>query len=244
MEENKGRFKKGHPIYCKHHTTKTKEILSEQRKGKNNPIFGEGGIDRVRETIKKRYSEGVKMGFQLLIKTARNEIVYPVLKCEECGGKKSLKVHHIDGDRSNHLWTNLECLCNSCHIKRHYKPYLYSITKYHFDSSHSLEGMGKCSNDHGHRWFLLIKIGNRLKGEGIVEDFRITKETVNTSIIQKLDHTCLNEKFSFPSAEWLTIWIFLILCKKLKGLKQVEIYESEEASVSMTDKFFLEMLGE
>jgi len=68
MEENKGRFKKGHPIYCKHHTTKTKEILSEQRKGKNNPIFGEGVIDRVRETIKRDTLRVLRWAFSYLLK--------------------------------------------------------------------------------------------------------------------------------------------------------------------------------
>ena len=36
-------------------------------------------------------------------------------KCENCGTKKSLHVHHIDEDRKNNVQSNLIVLCGECH---------------------------------------------------------------------------------------------------------------------------------
>lgn len=36
--------------------------------------------------------------------------------CEKCGGTERLEVDHIDGNRSNNELSNLQTLCNSCHI--------------------------------------------------------------------------------------------------------------------------------
>ena len=33
------------------------------------------------------------------------------------GGRTSLTVHHLDGDKANCRWWNLLALCNSCHLK-------------------------------------------------------------------------------------------------------------------------------
>jgi hypothetical protein len=41
-------------------------------------------------------------------------------KCEECGTKESLEIHHIDRDRSNNSYENLELLCFDCHKREHY----------------------------------------------------------------------------------------------------------------------------
>ena len=41
-------------------------------------------------------------------------------ECEECGTKESLEIHHIDRDRSNNSYENLELLCFDCHRREHY----------------------------------------------------------------------------------------------------------------------------
>jgi 5-methylcytosine-specific restriction endonuclease McrA len=46
-------------------------------------------------------------------------------KCEECGAPQSLEkghrltVHHKDGNPKNNTRTNLECLCQRCHLRKH-----------------------------------------------------------------------------------------------------------------------------
>lgn len=42
-------------------------------------------------------------------------------KCEICGSKENLDVHHKDNNWNNNNLDNLECLCRSCHSKEH-KP--------------------------------------------------------------------------------------------------------------------------
>lgn len=38
------------------------------------------------------------------------------IKCERCGTrKKRLDVHHLDGDPTNNVLSNLQVLCRSCH---------------------------------------------------------------------------------------------------------------------------------
>jgi 5-methylcytosine-specific restriction endonuclease McrA len=46
------------------------------------------------------------------LKARKNKKSY----CEKCGGTERLEVDHIDGNRSNNELTNLQTLCNNCHI--------------------------------------------------------------------------------------------------------------------------------
>ena len=41
--------------------------------------------------------------------------------CNRCGFNdlRAIEVHHIDGDRSNNLLSNLEVLCGNCHLIAH-----------------------------------------------------------------------------------------------------------------------------
>jgi len=38
--------------------------------------------------------------------------------CKECGSKENLEIHHIDGNRNNNKFNNLERLCRKCHRKK------------------------------------------------------------------------------------------------------------------------------
>jgi len=40
-------------------------------------------------------------------------------KCQKCGTRKQLVVHHIDGDDNNNKFSNLITLCNKCHLTLH-----------------------------------------------------------------------------------------------------------------------------
>ena len=43
------------------------------------------------------------------------------LACEECGSSERLHAHHIDRNAKNSTLANGECLCQSCHTKRHWR---------------------------------------------------------------------------------------------------------------------------
>jgi len=41
--------------------------------------------------------------------------------CEQCGSPEKLHVHHKDRDRTNNDPVNLATLCDSCHLKLHWR---------------------------------------------------------------------------------------------------------------------------
>ena len=45
------------------------------------------------------------------------------MRCEQCGYNKYeiLHIHHIDRDRSNNKFNNLELICPNCHYEKHFK---------------------------------------------------------------------------------------------------------------------------
>ena len=48
-----------------------------------------------------------------------NELILHKNKCEICGRKKKLDIHHKDENPSNNVLSNLMVLCHSCHMKIH-----------------------------------------------------------------------------------------------------------------------------
>ena len=119
---------------------------------------------------------------------------------------------------------------------------MYEITvEKHFDAAHYLRGyQGKCENMHGHRYRVAVKIKTEgLNDIGLAYDFTDLKKHLK-SIIDRFDHTCLNDIKPFdkinPSAENIAHTIYEELSEKLKGepvtLTAVEAWESPEQGVS------------
>ena len=83
------------------------------------------------------------------------------------------------------------------------------ITKeFRFEGAHALLGYnGKCRNIHGHSYILYVTVkGEPLKdnsdsGNGMVIDFKLLKDIVNTNIIDKFDHALVLEEGTPLSAE-------------------------------------------
>ena len=91
------------------------------------------------------------------------------------------------------------------------------LTKYH----------GKCENLHGHNYKVIVTIKGPVKKDGMVLDFKLIKEIVNEKVIDKLDHTHLNDTIDNPSAENLAVWIW----DKIKDdlpLSFITIYETDD----------------
>ena len=56
-----------------------------------------------------------RRGYRKMIKKER---------CDECGGRINLCIHHKDFDHFNNAPDNLQVLCVSCHLSYHRKEYL------------------------------------------------------------------------------------------------------------------------
>jgi len=94
------------------------------------------------------------------------------------------------------------------------------VTKeFEFDAAHKLINYrGKCENLHGHRWKVQVTLQAQVGKNGIAFDFARLEEIVREKVIEKLDHTYLNDIFPQPSTENIALWIW-------KNLKQLPLYE-------------------
>jgi len=108
-----------------------------------------------------------------------------------------------------------------------------------FEAAHKLPDYCKgknhtCGYIHGHSYQLEITVGKWLgEHEAMVIDFKDLKRIINRNIVNKMDHTMLNEIENFPeypSAERMCIWIWDNLNEtfKKKGvdLKKVTLWET------------------
>lgn len=127
--------------------------------------------------------------------------------------------------------------------------------KKHFDAGHRLmDYQGKCSNLHGHRWYVEAGVEvDELDELGMGIDFTDLKSGLK-DILDEFDHACilakgdgLLEKLQGmrvvvlslnPTAEVLAKEIYERLREKLRvgRLKYVKVYESEDAWVIYSEK--------
>ncbi len=99
---------------------------------------------------------------------------------------------------------------------------------FHFAASHFLTKYhGKCENLHGHNYKIIVTIEGEVQEDGMVMDFKIIKGVVNEKVIDKLDHTHLNDLLENPSAEILSVWIWDQLKNDLP-LKKIAVFETED----------------
>ncbi len=91
------------------------------------------------------------------------------------------------------------------------------ITKiFRFEAAHNLPGhRGKCARLHGHSYRLDVTLRGPIKDvpeqsdHGMVMDFEDLSQIVRASIIERLDHSMLNEATGIhTTAENLTHWIW------------------------------------
>jgi len=111
---------------------------------------------------------------------------------------------------------------------------IYLRTEAHFDAAHNLVNYeGKCANMHGHRWVVKAEFGpfyeEELDAAGIALDFKDVKRDLN-KLVEKYDHTYLNNYFDLPSAEKIALQLFRSL-KQLYPtyLYAIEVFESPES---------------
>ena len=97
--------------------------------------------------------------------------------------------------------------------------------EFSFDASHFLPDYeGKCERVHGHTYRLKVVIEGEPKDDGMVMDFNELKDAVNDAVMERLDHSNLNEIFENPTAENIAEWIFKELEKKIP-VSSVKLYE-------------------
>jgi len=101
--------------------------------------------------------------------------------------------------------------------------------KFKFDAAHKLpDYKGKCAELHGHTWFVEVGCKGTIKPNGMVIDFKILKEKVNY-VLDKLDHSYLNDIIANPTAENLAWYFRDQLVLGLEELSYIKVWESPES---------------
>lgn len=99
-----------------------------------------------------------------------------------------------------------------------------------FDAAHFLKNYkGKCENLHGHTYRLRVVLDGPVQENGLVMDFVELKAVVKSKVIDKLDHTHLNDTIDQSSAENIAIWIWNELKDDLPLLTEVWVWETADS---------------
>lgn len=96
-----------------------------------------------------------------------------------------------------------------------------------FDSAHFLANYnGKCERMHGHTYRLRVFVKGPVREDGLVMDFAEIKEIVQKKILDRIDHTSLNDLLDQPSAENICIWIWGQLKPVMPLLCKIQLWET------------------
>jgi len=106
------------------------------------------------------------------------------------------------------------------------------LVKSNFSAAHKLRNYhGKCENMHGHNWTVEASVRSEtLDDNGLLIDFKILKERLK-KILERLDHTNLNESEPFceanPTSENIAKFIFDLLKEDGITARRVSVWESD-----------------
>lgn len=110
--------------------------------------------------------------------------------------------------------------------------------RFEFHAAHHLpDHQGKCKNIHGHSYILEVEVSGDIKkkgpSNGMVADFGVLKEVVNTYVIDSLDHKDLNKIWKTPTAELMVQdiagWLKMPLSKFKITVERVRLYETSNS---------------
>jgi 6-pyruvoyltetrahydropterin/6-carboxytetrahydropterin synthase len=110
-----------------------------------------------------------------------------------------------------------------------------------YDADWNRRTYGKCDNPrgHGHNYAILVSVKGKIDPEtGMVIDLKVLKDIVRQRIIDRVDHTNLNEDVDFlhgviPTAENLARSFWQQLAGGFDGaeLYEIALHETEKNSV-------------
>lgn len=115
-------------------------------------------------------------------------------------------------------------------------PNLTLTKEFTFSAAHCLPNYkGNCENLHGHTYKLQVTVKGKINRKtGMIIDFHELNDIVKKIILDKLDHTYLNNIIKNPTTENITIFIWKRL-KPFLNLYEVIVWESSTAFASYRD---------
>jgi 6-pyruvoyltetrahydropterin/6-carboxytetrahydropterin synthase len=115
-----------------------------------------------------------------------------------------------------------------------------------WDAAKNFEVFGPCSRVHGHNWELFVTVRGEVNPQtGFVMDLKNLRDLVREHIIDKVDHTFLNEDVDFlkgqlPSTENFAIAIWKILAPAIVEKFGVSLYKIK---LTETPNHYVEYYG-
>ena len=105
---------------------------------------------------------------------------------------------------------------------------------FRFEAAHVLpHHPGKCSRLHGHSYRFEVAVDGPLQqtgpAQGMVVDFDEIAAVVRPHVVERLDHSSLNDVLPNPTAEHIALWIWHELAPRLAGLSEVVVWETATA---------------
>lgn len=105
--------------------------------------------------------------------------------------------------------------------------------EFQFNAAHRLPYYeGPCFHTHGHNYRLLVLVEGPVNPEtGLSIDFERVKQIVAERVLGEIDHNDLNRVLDNPTAENVVMWMWERLSPHLPGLREVQLYETDDAGV-------------
>lgn len=110
------------------------------------------------------------------------------------------------------------------------------VTKcFGFEAAHYLPDYdGPCSRLHGHSYKLQVTVSGAIDTvSGMIIDFNILKKVIKELIVDKYDHSYLNDYFELPTAENMVYDFFKVLDSKFSQMgidvESVKLWETESS---------------
>jgi len=102
-----------------------------------------------------------------------------------------------------------------------------------FEAAHRLpHHQGKCKDLHGHSYRLVVSVERKVAPDsGMAIDFADLKRVVRRDVVDRLDHTFINDLIDNPTAEVMAVWIWDALRESLPGVAEVELWETRSCAV-------------
>lgn len=113
--------------------------------------------------------------------------------------------------------------------------------QFRFEAAHVLPfHPGKCARMHGHSYRFDIVLDGPLQTDGpargMVVDFDTISAVVKPRVVERLDHTTLNDLIENPTAERIALWIWGAVASELPQLEEVVVWETATASATVRSR--------
>ncbi len=131
--------------------------------------------------------------------------------------------------------------------RREYFNAAHRLYNPNWSAEKNREVFGPCSRIHGHNWELYVTVKGEVQEEtGFVMDLKKLKDLVREIIIDKVDHTYLNDDVDFlqgilPSTENFAIAIWRQLQPVIKERYGVDLFEIK---LQETENHYAQYFGE